>query len=60
MEKNVSDDILTKDVQTRMVSISSNNLNVEESPNIETSGDLNVQEICNDDLVSSDNVEKPQ
>ena len=60
VEKNVSDDILTEDVQTRMVSISSNNLNVEQSPNIETSGDLNVQEIYNDDLVSSDNVEKPQ
>ena len=40
-----------------MVPISSNNLNLEETPNIETSSDLNVQKICNDDAVSSDNVE---
>ena len=40
-----------------IVPISSNNLNVEEPPNVETSRDINVQEIYSDDVVSSDNVE---
>ena len=56
-EKNVLDDIVTEDVRPTIVPISSNNLNVEEPPNVETSRDINVQEIYSDDVVSSDNVE---
>ena len=56
-EKNVLDDIVTEDVRPTIVPISSNNLKVEEPPNVETSRDINVQEIYSDDVVSSDNVE---
>ena len=56
-EKNASDDIVTEDVRPTMVPISSKNLTEEETPNIETSSDLSVQEIYNDEAVSSDNVE---
>ena len=56
-EKNASDDIVTEDVRPTMVPISSNNLSVEEPPHVETSSDLNFQEIYNDDVVSSNNAE---
>ena len=57
METNVSDDIVTEDVRPTMIPISSNNLYVKETPNIETSTDLNVQQIYYDDVVSWNNVE---
>ena len=57
METNVSDDIVTEDVRPTIIPISSNNLYVKETPNIETSTDLNVQQIYYDDVVSWNNVE---
>ena len=48
--KEVSDNIVTEDVRPIMVPIPSNNLNIEETPDTETSSDLNVQEIYNDDV----------
>ena len=57
METNVSDDIVTEDVRPTIIPISSNNLCVKETPNIETSTDLNVQQIYYDDVVSWNNVE---
>ena len=57
METNVSDEIVTEDVRPTMIPISSNNLYVKETPNIETSTDLSVQQIYYDDVVSWNNVE---